>query len=494
MSTPPLEYPDLLGGSNPLLEAASPFIAFDKWPSSLCSEPLKGYDWRSVPPALRSSLLSLGEHHYWPNRLVLDIADSIQLMLRSSLMARNPLSVVEQRRINMLALARKIEDVPLQSLRNRSCGGIVSAITGLGKSTIVEHALSAIAPQQVVMHGRSEACGWSSLTQVLYLVIDAPSNGTRGGVLARIVSGLDALLSTDYFDTYRKLRNLDAMLLYVTKLLSNHRVGLLVIDENQRDNLSESVWFRSFVLFFLGLMNLGIPVLLLGNPLAFASLESDAQTMRRFSTGGYHKLIPAATPSETWWAKDFVPGMCRFCLCEEIPTISEILDKSFSFSAGVPGLFAPLWREAQRVALRRGGDTAHMSIDDLELAAQSPRMREITAIASAISTRSDGRFMDIPASTSESRGEEKPQQQSMQNQESQASAGSSKQSQSDFIRAAFEKKQEKLEKMERDRMLRQELGTEDIRAFEMRMEKYAGLDGMQGSLLLGEARGAPKAR
>jgi hypothetical protein len=306
------------------------------------------------------------------------------------------------------------------------------------------------------------------------------------------VAGLDTLLGTDYFNAYRKQRNLDAMLLYVTKLLSNHRVGLLAIDENQRDNFGESVWFRSFVLFFLGLMNLGIPVLLLGNPQAFTSLEADAQTMRRFSTGGHHQMMPAAVVSEVWWAKDFVPGMYGFRLCEEMPPVEEILDKSFRFSAGIPGLFGPLWLEAQRIALRRGGKTARMSIEDLELAARSARMREITAMASAVLTGS-ARFLDIPASTGGAPREGEHQQQSTP-AKSPTTTGTDGQFQVDAIRAEFEKKQKKMEKTEKDRMLREELGTEDIRAYEARMEAFAGLNDTQDALSLGGKRGSPKLR
>jgi hypothetical protein len=489
-----LKHPDLLGEGNPLLEAMAPFIPFSEWPNMLRSEPLEKYDWRSVPPEWRSPMLTLHQSHYWPNQMVMDIADSIQTMLLGSLMVRNPLSVAEQRRINMLALTQKVQDVPLQSLRVPYGGGIISAITGMGKSALLENVLPVIAPQQFVIHGKSEACGWASLTQVFYLVIDAPTNGTRGGVLARIVAALDALLGTNYFDTYRKQRNLDAMLLYVTKLLSNHRVGMLVIDENQGDNFGESIWFRSFVLFYLGLMNLGIPIFLLGNPLAFTSLEANAQLMRRFSAAGYHQMTPAKSFKEEWWAKYCVPGMCRFSVCEEIPGVEEILEKSFRWSGGVPGLFEALWLEAQRIVLRRGGEKACMSIDDVEMAMRTPRTIGIGAIASAILSGNDGRFLDIPASADGNLSDQGVQLDPEHGFVSTQSLNADARVQLDAIRADFEKRRAKVEQAEKKRMLRAELGTEDIRAYEMRMEAFAGLAGSQESLFSGGKVGSPKMR
>lgn len=485
---------DVLGGDNPLLEAVAPFITFNNWPSALLSEPLKKCNWRSVPPELRTPLLELSDDHYWPHRMIIDAADSIQSMLRGSLMARNPMSVAEQRRINALALTQDIRRLNLQSLRVRYGGGIISAITGMGKSDLLERALSVVAPEQVVVHGRSEACGWSSLTQVLYLVIDAPSNGTRGGVLARIVAALDTLLGTDYNDTFRKLRNLDAALLFVTKLLSNHRVGLLAIDENQRDNFGESFWCRSFVLFYLGLMNLGIPVLLLGNPLAFISLESDAQTMRRFSTAGYHQLVPASA-ADLWWAKDFVPGMCGFSLCEEVPAVAEVLERSFPLTSGVPGLFVPVWLEAQRIALRRGGTVARMSIEDIAAAAQSPRVRQLSAMASQVSGVIGSKFLDIPAKAAKAEADSESSGTGIgAGDQPKTFAAPNVQSSVEAIRAEFGKQQARLEKMERARMLRQELGTEDLRAHEARLESFAGTENVQEILRPLAERGTPKMR
>jgi len=498
MSASVLEHPELVNGANPLLEAAAPYISFDKLPGKLKREPLKGCDWRSVDPARRASLLALGEQHYWPNRIVLDLADTIQSMLRGGLMARNPLSVAEQRRINNLAQADEVRQVPLQSLRVRAGGGIISAITGIGKSALLERTLDVVAPDQVVVHGRSEACGWSTLTQVLYLIIDAPSNGTRGGLLARIVAALDTLLGTDYYDTFRKLRNLDASLLFVTKLLSNHRVGLLAIDENQQDNFDECIWQRSFVLFFLGLMNLGIPVLLLGNPLAFTGLEAASQTMRRFSTSGYYKLAPAASPSEPWWARDHVPGMCQFLLCDEAPPIAEIIEATFGMSAGVPGLFGPIWFEAQRVALRRGGQHICMTRGDLMAATRSPRVTELLAMASQIlGATKDQRFLDIPLGPSGKRNEVPPSTNvrvadgvdisSVDGEEASAQIAS--------VMASFQKKaQAKRDKAAKNKGLIDSLSPEDLRAQTVQMEIFAGLQGMQEPLLPGGRKGLSKQR
>lgn len=490
-----MDHPELLAGPNPLLEAAAPLVTYDKLPAALKREPLKDVDWRSLAPAYRSVLLRQSEQHYWPNRLVLDVADSIQTMLRGGLMARNPLSIAEQRRINNLALADNLRSVSLQSLRVRAGGGIISAITGMGKSALLERTLEVIAPEQVVVHGKSESCGWSSLTQVLYLVIDAPFNGTRGGLFARIAEGLDVLLGTDYSEALRKLRNQDASLLFVTKLLSSHRVGMLAIDENQQQNFDESIWRDSFILFFLGLMNLGIPILLLGNPLAFVGLEAASQNTRRFSTAGIYKLQPAASAFEPWWSEDYIPGMCRFLLCDEAPSVAEIVECTFGMSAGVPGLFGPLWVEAQRLVLRRGGDRTALTYDDLLAASETPRVRELIAIASQISDATAGqRFTDIPGTLGTARTGIPSQPSAALGEEASESSARP----FDPVAETRERLKRQMRAIQRQAKKRGEDGDghspDDLRIYEQQMEAFAGLEGLQDPLLTGGSRAPSKLR
>ena len=397
MPSSPPDHPELGGERNPLLEALAPYVPLSELPKALQNEPLNKIRWKSLSPELREVHLREIENHYWPVAPQLEVCADIQSMLRSGLSARNPMSKAEQLRINMLALAPDAEGLRLQSLRKRAGGAIVSAITGMGKSTLVERALAAFAPKQVVVHGQNKDCGWSTLTQVTYLIVDAPPNATRNGLFEAIIGALDRLLGTDYSSVLRRQRNIDAGLVYVAKQLSIHRVGMLVIDENQEETLVTNHWGTEFILVFLGLMNLGIPVVLMGNPLAFTDLDSGAQLTRRFASHGWHELAPAASSKEKWWRKQFVVGEMRFTLCDKSLSVDEVADVSFEFEQGNPGLFSALWAETNRTALRRGGKTAVMKVDDIAVAAKSPRFRKLAEIAKSISDgNGSGRYRDLP--------------------------------------------------------------------------------------------------
>jgi len=396
-------HPELIVGPNPLLEAAAaPFIPFAEWPKHLTSYPLEGVDWRSVPETHRGALLNLLPTHIVCSSDILVPADSLQMLLRRSLNLCNPLQQAEKIRRNAVALSKNFNAMIVHAVdvlhAMDAAGAIWKGITGTGKSTLCKRVLRIIAPNQVVVHGPSEACGWSRLVHVVWLYIDFPTNGTRGALLKRILLAVDAAAGTDYFAQHQKKTNIDTLLVIVSHILSMHRVSLLVIDEKQEKTFHDNAMKVEFVLFYLGLMNLGISVVLLGNPLAFENLELYSQVTRRFSVGGEHDFLPARSVNESWWKLDFVPQMHLFCLANTNPmNTHEWLKREYELSGGLKGLQKPLMQEVQTVMFRRAGPL-ELRIEDLEVAARSPGFRKLVSVAEtarAVDT-ANGRFDDIP--------------------------------------------------------------------------------------------------
>lgn len=392
--------PELLLGPNPFIEALPPFLSAQDMAKQFGQNPLAGKPWQKLPPAMREPLLDFASEHIAPTSVALPIALSIQSLIRRSMCQRNPLNYAEQKRCNMIGISEsmsKIRETP----RLDAAGGTLEGMTGMGKTTITHRTLQLVAPTQVIDHGKSQACGWQRLVQVVWLHVDHPSNGTRGALLKRILYALDAAMGTSYSDQYMRVSNIDALLTMVCKALSLHRVALLIIDEKQERNFRDSPWSLEFVLFYLSLMNLGIAVLLIGNPLAFRHLRAFSQVVRRFSTGGMHRLNPAADPQEPWWSEDFVPRMHRFNLVEEVVAASsERKQMEFQFTAGIPGLLQILHIEAQRAALRRAeGDRASLDLDDLRSALRSPSFSQATTIATQVLGKSPVEHVmsDVPA-------------------------------------------------------------------------------------------------
>jgi hypothetical protein len=392
--------PELLLGPNPFIECLPPVIPFNELPAALKRSALQGLEWRSIEPAYRDSLLESARQHFVAARNFLEPAAGIQILFRRAMVLRNPLAREERRRVNQVGLIEQPEALrKLPALDG--AGMLLSATTGAGKTALIHRMLELVAPDQIIDHGSSEACGWYRLRQCTYLCVDFPSNGTRGALLKRVLERLDEALGTSYFDDHKKTANLDSLLVVVCKLITLHRVALVVIDEKQQSNFVDSPWRIEFVLFYLTLMNLGVSVVLSGNPLAFDHLNAFSQVLRRFSVGGITRLDPAATRTEKWWALDFIPQAREFSLVEtwDIDPMKQA-ELEFSNSAGIPGLFMPFHIEAQRSALRRGGSSATVTIKDYEAAQASPRFRALRRVAQAVQhapTDATGEFQDIPA-------------------------------------------------------------------------------------------------
>lgn len=391
--------PELMLGPNPFIEALPPFLTAQEMARQFGHYPLAGKPWQQLAPAMREPLLEFAYDHIAPTSIALPVALAIQALVRRSLCQRNPLKAAEQRRCNTIGVAEDMANIR-ETHRLDAAGGTLEGMTGMGKTTIAHRALQLIAPSQVIHYEASHACGWHRLVQVVWLYVDHPSNGTRGALLKRILSALDEVAGTDYSAQYMRVTNIDALLTLVCKVLSLHRVALLVIDEKQERNFQDSPWRLEFVLFYLSLMNLGIAILLIGNPMAFGHLRAFSQVIRRFSTGGMHRLNPAKNLREPWWAEDFVPRMHKFNLVEEVaadPTQRAQLE--FDSTAGIPGLLQLFHVEAQRSALRRAtGDRATVGMEDLQSALTSPAFSQAREIAAQVIGKTPGEhaMSDIP--------------------------------------------------------------------------------------------------
>lgn len=392
--------PELAFGPNPFLEALPPPIAFKDLPTRLGNRPLAAINWQAYEPAQRECFLDASIEHFVSTAEVLEPAAGVQILLRRALVMRNALNSDERVRMNRIALLEN--KAHLGKIKQLDGAGMLAAaMTAFGKTALLRRILKLIAPEQVIDWGTSNACAWYQMRQCVYLIVDFASNGSRGGLLKRILYALDDELGTDYLADYEKVVNLDTLLVTVCKLLSLHRVALLVIDEKQQSTFEDSPWRLEFVLFYLTLMNLGISVVLSGNPLAFEHLFHFSQVMRRFSPGGVHRLEPAPTASTKWWTRDFVPGARAFNLVErwEVST-EERSALEFSNSGGLSGLYMPFHIEVQRSALRRGGSVATVTMKDFEAAMKSPRFLELKPIADSVTRPTDTSnrtYLDIPA-------------------------------------------------------------------------------------------------
>ena len=386
-------------GENPLIAGLAPYCSLMEMPNRLANEPLLNLNWRAIAPAMREPLLDRIREHFVPTADAISIAMAIQNAIFESFRMRNPATQAERVRINRLLTLRpdstEAQTIPLES---PVAGGMIMAETGMGKSTILKTALKAIAPQSVVHHGRSEVNDWARLDHVPYLFVDFPANGTPWALCTALAGALDALLGTAYDREIARARNTDIAMFQVTKFILLHRVGCVVIDESQAGSFDESrAWGGVFIRYFKRLLNFGVPVVLSGHPDAFSELTPSAQLGRRFSGIGRFELVRAVDRDKAWWKDAFTKGVMRCCVVDSLSDPEAIRSAMSDRSAGVPDFYCVLWRETQRIALRRGGDKAEVTVADVEAALGAPGFLALAEMAAWLNSESpqEGRYLDL---------------------------------------------------------------------------------------------------
>lgn len=349
--------------SNPLLEGLPPQWSLQALAISMRHRPLMPAEIRTIP--VQQRLLLLGEFRkiFVPTRTGLQIASSIDRLLREGLAARDPRDDACRRFIYKASELRGSALRVTEWWPSFAAGLIVEGITGLGKSQNVDRYLQLL--PQVIEHGHRSDCGWRSMKQLVYLKVHMPSDGSRGGFLASAMLELDKALGTAYACDYSG-RNwtVEKLLVEFLHLLSVHRCGLLIIEEAQEKNLSSTAFSAEFVTFFLRVLNWGTPVVLIGNPLAFRELRRFCQDADRFSEGGWYTMIPLQDHSSDEWRSDWMVHLWQ-------PTLLDLPDEAYARlsqdpldatlegaiwrrTAGIPRYVCRLRQEVQEVALQTG--------------------------------------------------------------------------------------------------------------------------------------------
>ena len=394
--------------SNPLLAALPEQMSPIELAKALRFRPITPANVNAID--LNDRLRLVGEYKkiFVPTTLTLTIARCLQQMLHDGLAQRDPHLVSAKTFIYKGGQLKGQELSKLEWWPSFASGMVIEGITGTGKSQLIDRFLSLI--PQVIEHGANPEFGWTSLKQLVWLKIYMPSDGSRGGFLKGAFLELDKALGTDYTKQYASSRwTVEKNLVVFLHLLSVHRCGLLVIEEAQEKNLSQSAIGRAFITFFLRLLNWGIPTVLMGNPLAFSNLREFSQDVDRFSEGGWFHIHPLMDPQSEDWIEDWVPSLWQPTLLDHtdadyVPASDDPMDQTLAGfiwrrTAGVPRYVCRLRQEVQDVALRAGATQITATMVD-EVYRTSEKMIALHPRIDAFvrrDWRALQRFNDIPS-------------------------------------------------------------------------------------------------
>ncbi len=165
-----------------------------------------------------------------------------------------------------------------------------------------------------------------TLTQLVWLILECPADGSIKGLCLNFFQALDDILSTNYYEQYggNGRRTVNEMMPYMALAASNVHLGVLVIDEIQRLTKLNIGGYEKMLDFFGQLINtIGIPVVLVGTYKAWSILGSEFRQIRRGTGQGDFVWDRMQRSDEDWqllvealWTYQYVQHPCK--LTEEL--------------------------------------------------------------------------------------------------------------------------------------------------------------------------------
>lgn len=344
---------DIIEADNPLKLPLGDYVNLADWSEKLLVDPLVDVDCRNLTEMQRDMLLGQIRQRYEPTSGAIEIVSTMQTMIWRRCIFSNPL-LPQNRSRTMQVLAQRgklVTNAPW--LPAFADALMVTGCTGLGKSTTVMRYLARL--QKYYEHPRRDDAEWTRHVQITFLVVPMPVH--RGGLLYAILAAIDATIGTAYRVQYADHRRwpIEKLAIEVGIILAQHSVGILVIEEIQARNFGMSPYREEMLLFILRLLNFGIPVVLVGNPLGFLGMDEFSQDLNRLTENEPIHLMPPDL-SDLDWSDGLGPGMWSHnVMPTSTPWSADVSAELYLCSTGFPGYTRKAVEGAQRLGMRSLG-------------------------------------------------------------------------------------------------------------------------------------------
>ena len=306
---------------------------------------------RALDPKLRGHGINRMKDVVVPFHIHLRLEDLFSQLIRYGYTGRNPLHASTVR--HRLPSSAEIKGHGFMSTAETLT---LIGLSGMGKTT----ALNSIAKlyPQVISHSKYKRQIFIE-TQVVWLKIDCPHDGSLGGFCAAFFSSLDDALGIEkYSGRSATGRSISVMLQKISQLCKAYFIGVLIIDEMQHLCSSRGGKDREKLLnFFVQLSNdAGIPLVYVGTNAMLPLFSGVVRNARRAAGMGpiAFDRFPEGDP---YWAH-LVSQLWAFDWTKTpVPLTGELLSKIYDLTQGDTDFLVKLLQLAQRHAIWENTDS-----------------------------------------------------------------------------------------------------------------------------------------
>ncbi|WP_409346946.1 ATP-binding protein [Paenibacillus sp. MBLB4367] len=270
---------------NPYIEALPPILEWEDVSIRIDRMPAYEESERLLPPNDRLQLVQTIDNFVLPLPSHLDLEKRFSRMIRHGYMARNPIDKEwkKQMRSAFKNLYWNEDENYVPLIRSTAAGFAVLGCSGLGKSTAIESVLGLY--PQVIQHTSYNGETFIQ-SQLVWLKIDCPKDGSLRSMCLNFFQSLDKILGTKYRARYKREAT-NVLIDTMENVASIYGIGVLVIDEIQNLNEAKRNDVQVIINALVKLINtIGVPVVLVGTYRAHQLLSKDFATARRSSGQG----------------------------------------------------------------------------------------------------------------------------------------------------------------------------------------------------------------
>ncbi|ACB83846.1 ATP-binding protein [Natranaerobius thermophilus] len=345
---------------NPLIEALPPILETDEEViDMLYSLPSIDDHERNLSPLLKTHVIKRVKRFIQPLPIHINLESKISVLIRQSYLSRNPLTPEYKKRIKLLHTLKKEEEITPDEVEShyRSYSStaeclFINGVSGMGKTTAVNRILEQY--PQIIKH--TEYKGQKiTTTQIVWLKIDSPYDGSFMTLCRNIFQEIDKLLGTRWMEKYGYFtRSTSTMVMYLTTLLANYNVGLLVIDEIQNIYRAKKNDPMEMLDYFVTLTNvISVPILIIGTNRARNLFQDNFRLARRVQSDGYIEIANLKKDSPDW--EIFIESLWEFNVLEnQGPLTDELNDTFYELCQGVIAVAVMLLMFSQNRAISEG--------------------------------------------------------------------------------------------------------------------------------------------